>query len=301
MSIVGFIDQSGAKFTFAEVAEGAGDFRTKNGHPVPRPVLRALAAGYRSDDHYGDKNVISVTTLIAPVQQKMLERRHDLYVDPLANLWSKWGTIEHAMYEQHPSPGDIVERKLLLKRGEHTIAGTFDLLEHLTGDPAIGRHIYQGRDYKVTSAYGVKKMIADGVYKAKEEYFWQAQIYRLMAEDAEAQELVSTKTMGADTATVRWKPVHIDNWALVAVSRDYNQRQHGVHFGPLELVQVPLLEKHRVENFIRQRLTVWAASELADDEGLPNCTPAETWDGRRCADYCAAAPFCHQFDPTLGL
>lgn len=291
MSIVGFKDHTGRRLTFAEVAAGEGDFRTQGGRPVPRPVLRALAAAYRSEDHYGDPTAVSVTTLIAPVQLKRLERRHDLYVDPLANLWAKWGTIEHAMYEQYPAPGDLVERKLLLKVGNSTIGGTFDLLE-ATGDG------YQGRDYKVTSAYGVKKMLAEGVYKGKEDYFWQAQIYRLMAESPDTVEIIGKN----DARVVRpWQPVHIDNWALVAVSRDYNQRQHGVHFGPLELVQVPLIAKERVMNYLRQRLTVWEASEMCDDAGLPNCTPEETWQGRRCADYCASAERCHQLDPTLGL
>jgi hypothetical protein len=301
--IVGFTDVAGKQIKFADVAAGMGDFRTQAGHPVPRPVLRALAAAYRSEDHYGDPKAVSVTTLIAPVQQKRLERRHDLYVDPLANLWAKWGTIEHAMFEDYASPGDLVERRLLLKRGGVTLGGTFDLLEMCFHKEGVS--MYQGRDYKVTSAYGVKLMVAangdaGALCKAKPDYFWQAQIYPLMAEDPDTLELVRDDD-GEGWHTIPWNPVKIDNWGLVAISRDYNQRQHGVHFGPLELVQVPLIEKSRVENYIKQRLMVWEASEMCDDEGLPHCSPEETWEGRRCADYCSSAPFCHQFNPDLGL
>jgi hypothetical protein len=298
MGIVGFVDNAGQRLTFAQVAAGEGNFRTRNGHPVPRPVLRALAAGYRSEDHYGDKDAVSVTTLIAPVQLKHLERRHDYYVDPLANLWSKWGTIEHAMYEQFPSAGDIVERKLLLRSKVTglTIAGTFDLLERVFAKEDVA--IFQGRDYKVTSAYGVKGMLAEGIEAAKPEYFWQANIYRYMAEHPDTVELFDN---GEGQEILPWTPVKIDNWALVAVSRDYNKRQHGVHFGPVELVQVPLIDKRRVGEYIKERMLLWQASAMCDDGGLPHCSPEETWQGRRCADYCPVAERCHQFDPTLGM
>lgn len=296
MGVVGFIDDSGQRLRFPDVLAGAGSFTTRNGHPVPRPMVATLAKSYRAADHYGDERTVSVTSLIAPVQLKRLEQRHEVYVRPLDNLWAAYGTIAHGLYESgvNAEAGDIVERKLVIERDGFKIGGTFDLLE-LMAVGEDGLRIYQGRDYKVTSAYGVKKMIAEGVYAAKEDYFWQAQIYRLVAEDPNAVELLP------DGTTRPWTPVHIDNWALVAVSRDYNQRSHGVHFGPVELVPVPLLAKERVENYIRSRLMVWGASEMCDDAGLPNCTPEETWQGRRCADYCPVAGRCHQYTPELGM
>jgi hypothetical protein len=97
--VVGFIDETGARVTFDELRAGGGVF-----DKLPRPVLLAFAAGYRPSDHYGSNDVISVTTLANPVQATRLIERHDLYVEPLRNMWAVFGTIGHGMFEGHTGP-----------------------------------------------------------------------------------------------------------------------------------------------------------------------------------------------------
>jgi hypothetical protein len=60
--VVGFIDDAGKRVKFADIAKGRGEWW------LPRPLLRALSRSYRSADHYGAGDVISVTTLGNPVQ-----------------------------------------------------------------------------------------------------------------------------------------------------------------------------------------------------------------------------------------
>lgn len=295
MGVVGFVDDSGEAITFEQMRAGKGAFSTAAGAPVPRTVVRALAKGYRSEDHYGDPDVVSVTSLIAPPQIKRLEQRHRLFVRPLDNVWAKFGTIAHGFMEEEVGDQDIAEVKLVIERNGVKVGGTFDLLEAI--DSTSGGLIYQGRDYKIISGYSVKKMIAEGVYKGHEEYFWQAQMYAMMVQDPDVKAVLSDGSLG------RWdmaNKVTIDNWGLVAIARDWNKRM-AVHFGPLEVIDVPLIEKSRVENWLNQRLMVWQAAGLADDAGLPQCTGEEMWQGRRCLDYCPVSQVCHQNRPELDI
>jgi hypothetical protein len=309
VSVVGFIDSDGIRLTFDHVRAGEGRFLTKGGMPAPRAMLAALCNQYRPADHYGDEKTVSVTTLIDPVQKVRLIQRHDIYVKWDDNLWAAYGSIAHGFFEGGARPeSDIVEHKLVIQREGYLIGGTFDLLEgeedDIVDDPTatFGMQVMGGRDYKITSAYGVKAMVAEGIYKAKPEYFWQANLYHLFTQEPNVKQVV--KNEAGERVLVPWPHagrVHIRDWGLVAISRDWNARQHGVHIGPIEVVQVPLIELERVENYLGQRLAVYAASDMCDDAGLPACTPEETWHGRRCAAYCAAAGRCHQFDPTLGM
>lgn len=297
MAVVGFIDITGQEVRFEDIQNGAGNFGD-----TPRAVIRSLARQERKPDHYGDPSVVSVTTIINPVQQTRLVQRHDLFVDPMSRIWSTYGTVSHGFFEAGAQPTDIVEHKLVIERDGVKIGGTFDLLEFTTTSGATVA-IYQGRDYKVTSAYSVKGMLQEDVYHAKPDYFWQAQLYHLMTQDPEVREVRHFKSQ-KDPELVLWEhagKVSVDNWALVAICRDWNERMHGkVLPQPIATIPIRLLELSRVENYLRQRILVYKASEMCSDEGLPACTDEETWQGRRCAKYCAAYPVCHQANPVVG-
>jgi hypothetical protein len=281
--VVGFLDDTGAEVRFADVIAGRGTFA------LPRPVLRAFAAGYRPADHYGALDVLSVTTLANPAQAVALIKRHELFVDPLRNMWAVFGTIGHGMFEDHTGPDDITERRLVVDfEGQH-VGGTFDLIETVDGELI-------GRDYKITSAYGVAMMLNEGVAKAKLEYALQANVYRWMLKQPGAQEVAEH-----DDGTRELRPFEhagigerIGRWQLVAWSRDWTMRNHGDTLKPIEIVDVPLIADERVERYLRERITLHNAAALCDDDGLPACSRAETWQGRRCASWCDAAPVCAQ-------
>lgn len=284
MPIVGFTDADGRRLLWDAVLRGEGRFVNGSDQPIPYPVVAACARGYRGSDHYGDERAVSVTTIIAPPQQKILELRHDLFVKPLDNLWAVFGTIGHGLFEQNPGEGTMMERRLVAEFEGVQLGGTFDLLVPTEGG-------WAGWDYKITSGYGVKKMVAEGVYDGHPEYFWQGNLYAWMAARAGTQQLVDGKLTD-------WDPVRITDWNICAVVRDYSARMHAT-INPIEVIPVPLIAASRVENYLRQRVMVWKAAQLADDPGLPHCTPEETWGGRRCLDYCASASVCHQLNPGL--
>lgn len=288
--IAGLVDENGENISFERVRAGEGSF------PWPLPLTRAIAAGFRADDHYGEENVLSATTLIGPPQIRQLTKRHELYVQPLDSLWATYGTLMHSILEDHgldptaggshyvdgvempgPPPGwpvpkreILVEHRIIHDFEGQKIAGTIDRYIPGTGE---------GQDWKVTSAYGVKQMLNDGVKKAKPEYWLQANIYQWLL----AQQGYETHS-----------------WNLVLISRDYNARQHS-NFRPVEVVPVDLMPLKDIEVYIRQRIHYHKAAEMCDDAELPSCTDAETWSGRRCEKWCPAADHCIQYHPELGL
>lgn len=289
MPIVGFIDDAGSRVSFGELRAGAGVFG------LPRPLLRVLAAGYRSSDHYGAADVVSVTTLGNPVQQTRLLERHDVYVKPLDNLWAVFGSVAHGLFEAEVSELEIAERRLVIDFEGQLVGGTFDLLER-DGDGWLGR------DYKVMGTYPIAKMKAEGVWKAKPEYLLQANVYRYMLSRPDAREVVlrdgSNHAKSPDGAPVLEPFEHagleVTRWQLVTIGRDWTARENGSTLSPVELIDVPLIAPERVENYLRQRITLYQAAGLCDDAGLPACSRDETWNGRRCASYCAAASVCRQ-------
>lgn len=308
MPVAGFVDSNGERVTFDELRAGKGVFRTRSGHEAPRAMLRALASHYRGSDHYGADDAVSVTTIISPIQKVRLEQRYDLYVEWDDNIWASYGTIAHGFFEAGAAEGDVVEHRLVIEREGVKIGGTFDLLESanhsyydkVDGEPVYTGSLYRGRDYKVTSAYGVKLAVqaeletpGRGVYREKPDYFWQGNLYHLMTQDPDVKQVVNGELVPWPLAG----KVKVENWALAAIVRDWSERTHGKVIGPVEMLDIPLLELSRVENYLSQRIALYLASGMCDDAGLPACTPEETWHGKRCAKYCAAAPVCKQINP----
>lgn len=270
MPIVGFTDAAGVDVPFADVLRGVGDW-----DGLPLPFVRMLAKQYRPTDHYGDDDTVSVTTIIAPIQQTRLLQRHDVFVAPLDNLAAADGTMIHALLEEGVVKEDtetIAEQKLVIERMGQKIGGTFDLLQNdVSEDPNANR--WTGSDYKRMGSYAAQKMLREGVYKGSPDKFWQAQIYRLMCQEV----------LG----------VQVDRWQLVCWLKDWTASRYG-DLAPVTVIEVPLLETSRVENYLASRILEWQAADMCDDDGLPECSKDETWGGRRCASYCAAAEVCQQ-------
>jgi hypothetical protein len=315
MTVVGFVDQNNERITFERLRKGEGDFG-----PVPRAVVRALSRQYRAADHYGDPELfgglpaISMTTLINPVRIARLKERHETFVDPLANVWAAFGTIAHGMFEADAEAGDMVERKMAVKRGGIWITGTFDLLESQQEE----RH-YAGKDYKVTSAYSVKSMLGGQVKwdGDKADYFWQGNGYKWLAEQPDAFEIIEEPDPGEALhgrikmvkKMIPWEPVSIDSWDLVSICRDWSKRKDGKDLPtPFNVVPVDLIaENHRIENYLNQRTTMYLATDMVEDNDLPECTDKEVWgylpggQGRRCSQWCEVANVCNQNLSNMGL
>jgi hypothetical protein len=292
--VVGFIDDAGKRVKFADIASGKGEWW------LPRPLLRALSRSYRSADHYGAGDVISVTTLGNPVQQIRLMQRHDVYVEPLRSLWAMHGTLAHAWLEAGLDPdsgNEVAERRLVIDFEGQLVGGTFDLIER--DDESAP---WVGQDYKVLGGYKVAKMVNEGAVKGALEYVMQANVYRYMIARPDCREVIAEREPGHATM---WRPFEhaglvVPRWRLVTIARDWTASKYEGTIRPVEPIEIPLIEPERVEAYMRERIALYTAAEMCDDAGLPECSRDETWNGRRCAQWCDAASVCKQFGARKG-
>jgi hypothetical protein len=81
-------------------------------------------------------------------------------------------------------------------------------------------------------------------------------------------------------------------------------REHAAHEDParvawypptlIYMFELPLWSVAETNRYIRQRLELHIGAESCPDEQLPDCTAAETWDGKRCEHWCEVSGLCHQ-------
>ena len=272
---------------------------------LPQEIVDAV-----TKDPYtrGDAD-ISVTGLLAPVQQTVLMRRHaeDIEVDVSSRLYALYGSLGHKLIEQSGSAG-ITERRLSIICDGWKLSGATDLYKD--------GHIY---DYKYCSTF-VDTM---GGADTKPEWGQQLNMYAYLWLSAGYKvEALSIVALFRD-----WQK------SKARYSRDYPQT-------PVKVYDIPLWDKSAALEFIAARIgTILDALEKADDK-LPHCTEAERWArpskyavmknktakratklyddelpakehadrlGKdaiivyrpglnvRCEDYCDCSEFCHQY------
>ena len=120
-----------------------------NKHNLPKELCDALTKNRYSGNKDAElANHISVTSLIAPIQQTILKRRYPNCntIDVIDNLWSMFGSIAHTLLEEHGSDEALVEERFYTTIDGITISGGMD---HIKNE--------QITDYKVTSVWKVKK------------------------------------------------------------------------------------------------------------------------------------------------
>jgi|HubBroStandDraft_4_1064222.scaffolds.fasta_scaffold237785_1 hypothetical protein len=229
----------------------------------PSTYAPALLASMRAVLREPTENprAISVTQLIDSPRVRQLYRQHHKSVipNPDDQLWAYFGTIGHSVLEKAPLHEDCrKEVKLSLDHLDWTITGIVDLIDE-------NGFIW---DYKITSVYATKEGLKPG---------WVAQLnlYRWLAEE----------TIG----------VKVNGLRQGVIYRDWTEREkrksEAWYPPPAEVIEVPLWSEAQLSHYVGERLEAHGMSE----KRLAHCTEDETWNGRRCARYCAVAPFCDQF------
>ena len=266
---------------------------------LPRSIENAV----RNDRYSKGDAHISVTSLIGPARKRALEIKHadEITEDVAERIWALMGQIAHGILERADDQAWCEER-LFIERHGWRISGSFD------------RYVLEedGRlqDYKLTSTYAIK----DG---AKPEWEAQENIYALML-----REHGYTVSRLDIVAILRdWQKAKSKH------TQDYPQV-------PALIMPVETWTPDRTEAYIRERLiahgtaqhvlpecsaderwerpSVYAlrkignrrANKLFDDRDTAAVALEEAGRGyeieerpaeqKRCADYCAALPFCTQ-------
>lgn len=250
---------------------------------LPLPIYLAILAQERPPLPEGE---VSVTELIAPARQRALMRLHaDLPQPASRKLDALLGSGLHAVIdagcEAHGEVGGEAfgwerERRISIQRTEPDlygliVSGGIDLYipeQHL---------VWDHKAMPMYSAWLYKQAIAAG--KDREEE--RCQQLNLYAHLIRAQ---------------GWPVYHLRSFIYL---KGWNRRDAQKMDLPNRWcdIEVPLWPAEEAEAFLLARLR---AHQDAERE-LPLCTPAETWNGRRCEEWCAAFAVCTQANPEAAL
>ena len=156
-----------------------------------------------------------------------------------------------------------MEERLFTKVDDVTISGQIDLQE-LTAEGVIIT------DYKFTSAWAVMQ--------DKVEWEQQLNIYKWLVERVKKERVIGLR--------------------ICALVRDFSRydTREGYPNSPVHMVDIPMWDAVRTEEYIRERLNAHMDSKVNADfgESLPECSPEDRWmsetiyavmrDGRKTAD-----------------
>lgn len=210
----------------------------------------------------------SVTELLNGPRIEWLKRKYDYSESPDDMAFRFLGTKAHESLELAAHDMGVNEERLF---NEYT-TGRFDNLEY-----EDGKH-WTLTDYKTYGSYAVKKMLEEG----NEELELQLNMLRLLIEKQDPP------------IKVNGNPVmHIEKLYVQVIVRDggtYMAKKNGIPW-KMRRLEVGKLPDNIVEGYFRRR-----REELLDaikHDQIPRlCTEKESWEGKRCAEYCQVKEWC---------
>ena len=246
---------------------------------------------YMSEQRENDRPP-STTELINGTCQAYLQRTEDYYVNPQENAFSLAGTIHHSKLEDSASSDMIAELQLEYEG----ITGIVDLYD--TKSKSL-------IDYKNTGSYKASKIL--GLQSKTEPH--PTEVYQKSGRWGKKGTPKNVKTFYRDEATADfgdwgWQ---INFYRLMLENNGYpvdnmyvqmTIRDGGVHaaksrgiYNNIYLVKVPYINDDILRNKFLDKKDALVHS--LDRKTVPTmCTPEETWDGRKCENYCPVREVC---------
>lgn len=298
-----------------------------NKYGLPEPLVRALA-GDDYDLLDAPENIISVTTLIAPPKQKILEMRHDaeIEIDISERLWMVLGTACHYVVDKAAGDDHLNEERWYIevstmkvftapvgkkaqncdwyKITEIYVSGKFDLYDNKT---------HRLSDYKITSV-------------------WSWLIEKKMKPEHEAQ-------LNINALAIRMIGFWVEKISIMMMFRDWSKTKAKNDYPnlpvPMKEIEGHLWTDTGITMYIKARVDLHYQQRKVADDDIPECLPEERWMkpttyammkgsnkratkvfyskpndeqlaqflgmsvverpgvDTKCVDYCNAAPFCH--------
>ncbi len=183
---------------------------------------------------------ISVTGLLKPMRQLMLERRYfdEIEVDISTELWATYGSLMHELIAQQVA-NELKEQKLFIDVNGVRIVGHYD------------SYSYENKilsDYKFTSAW---------TYSLKnDDWEKQLNIYRLL--------LINSN-------------YPVDKLQIIALFRDfsYSKAKQNSDYpkSPIEVISIETWPLQKTLIFLSERVSAYQDAMRE----LPLCTPEEKW------------------------
>jgi len=231
-----------------------------NKHNVPAPLVTLASKEYYSKG----ESSYSVTELMSPPKIKRLREQYNESIesDVADMLWSMLGSALHVVMERGETPGFLSEERIFAEVNGVTVSGAIDLQQEIDKGVII-------IDYKFTSAWAVMQ--------DKVEWEQQLNVYKWLVETVKKKRVIGLQ--------------------ICALVRDFSRHEtkQGYPNAPIHMVDIPMWDAVKAENYIKERLEMHREAKMAQDFGeeLQDCTPEERWmtetkyavkrDGRKTA------------------
>lgn len=212
---------------------------------LPQPLVEMAQSNYTpTPKRY------SVSNLLKPVRQTLLERRHhnEITVDVADMIWALRGQATHKVLEQYGADNQLKEEYITMALSNgYTVSGRFDL--YVPEEKAIN-------DWKDTSVWRV-------VNKNYEDEYKQLLYYGIILQTEYGFEVKRGKVTFLLRDHNLWKALY---------EKDYPK--HPVHIVTFDFS--PADFKRGLEE-IEDKIAEFALWEKASDNDLPICTPEERY------------------------
>lgn len=219
---------------------------------LPAPFLRMAQSDYEAKPKR-----YSATTLLKPVREILLKRRHDANIeqDCADMIWLLFGQAVHHILEKYGTgESEFTEEKLTVElENGYTVSGIIDFYDLDKGEVV---------DYKTASAWKV-------IYKDFDDWRKQGLIYAW---------LLRKNGLPCNKAT------------FYAILKDHNvqKAKHDADYPklPVQKVEFKVSDEEiaEIDKFIREKIDLLIKYENAPDDELPLCAPEDRWnDGDKYA------------------
>ena len=283
-----------------------------NQHGLPDMLVRAIESNWYSGE--GEKRFASVTQLLKPTKQLILEKRHAkaLKQDASDMIWSLLGSAVHKVIEAAEDVNSLSEERLRVEIDGAVITGGVDFYE----DGVIS-------DFKFTGVWnhGRASRIAE----------WE-------------------KQLNMYAYLYRQNGFPVKKLQVVAIFRDWNRarcEKDADYPEQVETIDIAMWNDDQTRAFIASRIEDIRQAMQFPDDFIPPCTAAERWQSepqyavyktggkralrvfptmqeaegflanhkdaanlhivtredtpKRCMNYCAVNQFCHYYRDVLAL
>lgn len=237
---------------------------------LPMPLFNALT--HSDYDLVGQPdNIVSVTTLLSPPRQKILESRHkdEIVIDCISNLWMMEGTASH--YVAEISQGD--SEHLVEERWYLSIA-TLKVFTVSEGVKFWETTNYDKQDFYVSGKFDVYDFVAKKLhdYKRTSVYSWLST--KKLKPEYVAQLNINRfalNKLGFDVCGQSIIFIFRD-WSKTKAKTQGDYPKHPI----MEVNAMPWYDDEIID-FVRGRVNNLIECRKLTDEQLPVCTPEERW------------------------
>lgn len=250
---------------------------------LTRPTLLAILLSERPT--IGEA---SVTRLLNGTMLEYLKHKHDYAISPRDRAFALLGSNHHSLLASLAGLDAIAE-----ERQQGMVAGTPDLLDPDEEQPGS----YVLTDYKTYGSYRVAKilgLVGDKTWRTgRDGKRYSQTTWRIdpLQRDIYSEQLqlncyrILFQNRGYKISRMQLQITVRDGGVAMAKQRGITEL--------IYLVDIPPLSDGWVANFFQDKLQ--QLQHALNTNTIPQpCNERESWEGRRCLDYCEVAQFCPQ-------